>query len=1470
MPTDKKWYQQDAGFQGWETISIRTSEDPNITLAQTSKTTSYINSFNNPDSQEKALIKTTEEKLPFFQQVRGDGFCGAYSIITGIFIKCLNDEDTKQRIIPNLKALGIDNADEIINNFKNPQDIFDYMNINGLLITQSIFSHRLIAADINPITGTTILSEEHPNCETNIKSIDQWWKETGFNTDSLTYPNGETPDVFSLEQRYLDFKRITAEPSQYNLRQPGVKSFTLSYDQIETLYKHLTKNTELTLTCISNEDPAIKQTTKTTNEDDIPITQTTFPETLEKVEIADNKQIFIINTTGGHYNLLYSDKETAITQNFGKTQSQQQNHGAGTPPTAKTDDQLKAELNTLINNALTDTSKTKDVHKFFTDNKSKENLINDVVKAREKEDLRKLVDIKVNDSDLIKCAQNNVLHSVSNTLTDLTKYKLEELLAAITAKNVEETRKILEKQPDLAKEKGVNDSTPLHSAAQRGNVEIVKLLLEKGADINAKNNRTKMTPLHVAAQYTNSSIPEIKQDFINIINLLLEKGADINARDFTDKTAADRAPGQDVKDLLTSQYKKLIDQLDKIFVDGKEKAPDQIQLFKTKFNELKIDSEDEAEKFLIAKLICGISDLSQKVHNVNNPPVPIFSSEPILTLFESEGTNEKISDDKFSKLLKSFHLSEEQSEGADKITPVQQITAAAKLLFHLNQNEGQYPNSINALNTKILAVDNVLIHIIQNPDLSDDVKVSLIDSLSTKKPEILTQHDEQKNTPLHIAAESGNIAIITKLLEKGANISAKNNANQDVLEVTTDETIRTLLKDKLDAEVVFTQLINTGTDHNIAEALKLDANKTFFSSFNNTNEHIIFSLLGKEPILREAISYLLDTQENIFTIKNTANPKQTILEKSRKIEDGKAEAEQELVLLIKGKQKEKEGKIVENILRGEVGFQEDADILKKLRQVRLEELSEGKALDLLEKLCGTNLSTGNPKPDSAIHLIKIINRNLLSKETETDLQESGDLLAYVLDKIPSANDSEKNAYQAISLSIVEKHPELAESRFKFSRTSNEETLLDLSCKTGRPQITKRLLEREPKLIESSNLQNIFIFFADETIATITNEFENFKTIITHLNTNNKLPLLYIEENNALLPITVLYSQTNQKPLNELLSLGNHELKTQLLLASVTTCSPDASKAIIDNPKVDLSTEDLKKAQDLLPIVKARIASMVSDPAKRALHEGNLNTIKIQIETKLKALAAPTPPPPLPGPRIPLTPQADWNFKKDHTGSHRLTETFETYATANTPSVMVDVHTVIPLSSVNTQQQDPKTRGIKSGSGDFRTIAGVYEELDFNPGKGFKDNITDTFLHILNFSRIELGLEKSEAVKLIQLAKEHNGIGSFINKHETDIVTAKFDEIGVTKDQANNFSKCFQQACEANGIYTGRSHKIKKFVGLRLPFIPDEVVKKMDSFEPSDEDTIDFCKNVGSKVKEELNRQNGKIRSDSPTSVYQIH
>ncbi|WP_264707971.1 ankyrin repeat domain-containing protein [Wolbachia endosymbiont (group B) of Agriphila straminella] len=81
--------------------------------------------------------------------------------------------------------------------------------------------------------------------------------------------------------------------------------------------------------------------------------------------------------------------------------------------------------------------------------------------------------------------------------------------------------------------------TPLHFAAQEGNLDIAQFLLDEGADIESQDDHNRK-PLHLA----------VEAGRLNVVKLLLDRGASVNAKDENNKTPLDLATKGDMIEIL--------------------------------------------------------------------------------------------------------------------------------------------------------------------------------------------------------------------------------------------------------------------------------------------------------------------------------------------------------------------------------------------------------------------------------------------------------------------------------------------------------------------------------------------------------------------------------------------------------------------------------------------------------------------------------------------------------------------------------------------------------------------------------------------------------------------------------------------------------------------------------------------------------------------------------------------------------
>ncbi len=132
---------------------------------------------------------------------------------------------------------------------------------------------------------------------------------------------------------------------------------------------------------------------------------------------------------------------------------------------------------------------------------------------------------------------------------------------------------------------------------------------------------------------------------------------------------------------------------------------------------------------------------------------------------------------------------------------------------------------------------------------------------------------------------------------------------------------------------------------------------------------------------------------------------------------------------------------------------------------------------------------------------------------------------------------------------------------------------------------------------------------------------------------------------------------------------------------------------------------------------------------------------------------------------------------------------------------------------------------------------VMEEICDKNEEERRQKIGRVFIGILQTIKDEIAdkssgkteLTKDQIVAIIDAAKRAGGISNKLNENNEYVENEGLTEIAAVDPKiAKYFSARFQQECEKCGIYTGREDKdggVKgvKMVGLRLTFIPDDVV-----------------------------------------------
>ena len=567
--------------------------------------------------------------------------------------------------------------------------------------------------------------------------------------------------------------------------------------------------------------------------------------------------------------------------------------------------------------------------------------------------------------------------------------------------------------------------------------------------------------------------------------------------------------------------------------------------------------------------------------------------------------------------------------------------------------------------------------------------------------------------------------------------------------------------------------------------------------------------------------------------------------------------------------------IIKNILNESDGFTKDLEILSALQTLPKQDLEKHPdRLELLKKLISYEFpSTASTKVKSAKYLIENIDENIFEQKiiisnlfsTESDL-----LCSIINAQIDTSNENHSD----LAIAIVKRHPNIKESAFTDGEMGTK-TCLDLAVIANNSELVKEILTKDLKIIESSSLLSLVDILSNNP-----DGLKSFNNIIHYLDQNRQLASL-LKENpigeNALSPIVHFYSSANKDFLDKILSLNsaNNNLRMELLKTSIRQGKEEVFELII--PKLNI--DELKEAKEFMENEQKSLETDKESPQLSKYLE-KLTEFDTRITTRISNLEnSPKPPVPPQNPKqkeeeyqeIPVpdsnqTNNSGWSLKGVK-GSPKV-EAFKVSAHP-APGTVVDVITVIPFKHINQHQEslETETIDISQRGGDFRVINNVYDQLDYNTGLGLKDNINDTFLNILNIASEDARIDKTQAAQLIKLAKEHNGLGQFLKENKAQALEV-FKNIGVTLQQTNLFSSNFQNICKECGLYTGRSENLTKFVGLRLPFVPDEVLSKFMSDDNNKDHDIseNFVEDTIVKVKAEISDQK-KARTSQSGKVF---
>ncbi len=369
------------------------------------------------------------------------------------------------------------------------------------------------------------------------------------------------------------------------------------------------------------------------------------------------------------------------------------------------------------------------------------------------------------------------------------------ILEASENGNLEEVHKLIEKDPDVVHARNQHWSTPLHVAIQVGHYDVVELLIEKGADVNAKNVHGN-TPLHIVVIVGETVF----------VKLLIRNNAKVDIKNGNEKTpieiAKERGRGrirtflEDGGELRTNEVsltwldkelikavemgnlgeiRELIENQDAnidvrnpkgkstlLHLAAKigsydvvelliEKAPDLLNAKTVHLNTPLHVAIQEGQYDIVELLIEKGADVNAKnVHG--NTPLHVAVMHGQITIIEfflrkkAEGLNVDL-DIKNNKKETPIELAEKRNS-----------IIITKLLSGEFASRKKPPTEL----------DVELLEAVKTGNLEE------VHKLIEEDPDVVHARTREWSTPLHVAIQAGHYDIVELLIEKGADINAKN------------------------------------------------------------------------------------------------------------------------------------------------------------------------------------------------------------------------------------------------------------------------------------------------------------------------------------------------------------------------------------------------------------------------------------------------------------------------------------------------------------------------------------------------------------------------------------------------------------------------------------------------------------------------------------------------------------------------
>jgi len=304
-----------------------------------------------------------------------------------------------------------------------------------------------------------------------------------------------------------------------------------------------------------------------------------------------------------------------------------------------------------------------------------------------------------------------------------------------------------------------NHLTPLHVVLQYGNIKAIRVLLEHGADVGARDNKDS-TPLHLASQHGN----------VEIARILLEHGAVVDARDDKDSTllhlASQRGSVKIAGVLLEHGA-------DVHALDANHSTP--------------LHFASETGKAEAARLLLEHGADVHALNNNHSTPLHFISQhgdDGAARVLLEHGAVVDALDDKDSTAL---HVASQCGNAK-----VARVLLEHGANTHVQNKEDQTPQHLLLAvlrNTSPFDIDTIRFFLERGADVDSDAV------------------DDNHSTLLHRASYHGNVEAAQLLLERGANINARNQVGQTPLHQVLNGsesqlTIQLLLKHGADVDAL--------------------------------------------------------------------------------------------------------------------------------------------------------------------------------------------------------------------------------------------------------------------------------------------------------------------------------------------------------------------------------------------------------------------------------------------------------------------------------------------------------------------------------------------------------------------------------------------------------------------------------------------------------------------------------------------